>query len=99
MAAVITQLFSYMIDKGIRYGYICTGEAFVFIYIPDDPTVVFYSVNIPSRDYDKDQENRLERTAVSQVCSFILQAQEDDPPSQEWMATAERMLKRWKLES
>ncbi|KAI0388424.1 hypothetical protein F5Y17DRAFT_210611 [Xylariaceae sp. FL0594] len=25
-AAVITQLFSYMVNKGIQYGYVCTGE-------------------------------------------------------------------------
>ncbi|KAJ5267854.1 hypothetical protein N7478_010662 [Penicillium angulare] len=29
VAAVITQIFSYMIDSGVQYGYICTGEAFV----------------------------------------------------------------------
>ncbi|KAF6784459.1 hypothetical protein CSOJ01_15749 [Colletotrichum sojae] len=42
--AVVTQLFSYMIGKGIRYGYVCIGEAFVFLYIPDDPTSVYYYV-------------------------------------------------------
>ncbi len=29
-AAVVTQLFSYMVDKGIQYGYVCTGETFIF---------------------------------------------------------------------
>ncbi|KAG0153446.1 hypothetical protein PDIDSM_2098 [Penicillium digitatum] len=28
VAAVVTQIFSYMIDIGVQYGYICTGEAF-----------------------------------------------------------------------
>lgn len=27
MAAVVTQLFSYMIDKGMKYGDICAGKA------------------------------------------------------------------------
>ncbi|PGG95254.1 hypothetical protein GX51_08296 [Blastomyces parvus] len=31
VAAVITQLFSYMVAKGVRYGYVCTGEAFIFL--------------------------------------------------------------------
>lgn len=35
--AVVTQLFSYMIGKGIQYAYVCTGEAYVFLHIPDDP--------------------------------------------------------------
>jgi hypothetical protein len=34
IAAVVTQIFSYMMDSGVRYGYICTGEAFVFLHIP-----------------------------------------------------------------
>ena len=34
MAAVITQLFAYMIDKGVKYGYICTGEAYIFMHTP-----------------------------------------------------------------
>ncbi|KAH8744555.1 hypothetical protein F5883DRAFT_634226 [Diaporthe sp. PMI_573] len=49
-AAVVTQLFSYMIGKAIRYGYICTGQVFVFLHIPDDPTTVFYHLCVPSLD-------------------------------------------------
>jgi hypothetical protein len=98
MAAVITQLFSYMIDKGVRYGYICTGEAFVFLRIPDDPTKVYYSINIPSRDYKNEDDNRLERTAVSQVVAFIHQALQDEQPDQLWIQAARSKLKRWKVE-
>ncbi|KAJ5959155.1 uncharacterized protein N7479_006305, partial [Penicillium vulpinum] len=51
IAAVITQIFLYIIDSGVRYGYICTGEAFVFLYIPkDDPIVVQYFLYIPNQD-------------------------------------------------
>lgn len=42
VAAVITQNFSYMVDSGVQYGYICTGEAFIFLHIPEDPTSVYY---------------------------------------------------------
>ncbi|CAG8423283.1 unnamed protein product [Penicillium salamii] len=49
VAAVVTQIFSYMIDCGVRYGYICSGEAFVFLRIPkDDPTLVQYFLCIPN---------------------------------------------------
>ncbi|KYG43014.1 hypothetical protein M433DRAFT_157238, partial [Acidomyces richmondensis BFW] len=98
MAAVITQLFSYMVDKGVRYGYICTGEAFIFMCIPDDPTEVYYSVNVPNRDYTEDRANRLERTAVSQVLAFIYQALQDEQPDQAWMQAARHRLRRWKVE-
>jgi hypothetical protein len=74
-AAVVTQLFSYMIGKGIQYGYVCTREAFVFLHIPDDPTIVYYSGCVPNLDVlDDDDETRLHRTAVAQVFAFILQA-------------------------
>lgn len=73
IAAVVTQLFSYMRDKGVPFDYICTGEAYVSMYIPDDPTSVFYSVNVSSRDCEADQAYRLERTAVAQVFAFTLQ--------------------------
>ncbi|KAK3326780.1 hypothetical protein B0H66DRAFT_618037 [Apodospora peruviana] len=47
-AAVVTQLFSYMVSKGIQYGYVCTGQVFVFLYIPDDPATVVYHVCVPN---------------------------------------------------
>ncbi|KAG7427733.1 hypothetical protein Forpi1262_v011041 [Fusarium oxysporum f. sp. raphani] len=62
--AVITQLFSYMIGKGTQYGYVCTGETYIFLHIPRDPSCVYYSVCIPSLDVEDDDENRLHRTAA-----------------------------------
>ncbi|KAG0161689.1 hypothetical protein PDIDSM_5319 [Penicillium digitatum] len=68
VAAVVTQIFSYMIDIGVQYGYICTGEAFVFLYIPeDDPTVVQYFLCIPNQDVQADDELRLHRTAIARL--------------------------------
>ncbi|KAM3418333.1 hypothetical protein BST61_g4332 [Cercospora zeina] len=98
LAAVITQLFSYMIDKCVSYGYICTGEAYIFLRIPDDPTAVYFSVHIPKNDYEVDAESRLERTAVSQVFAFIQQALSEDSPGQAWIDDAKARLKRWQVE-
>ncbi|KAL3248003.1 hypothetical protein ABHI18_012199, partial [Aspergillus niger] len=50
VAAVVTQIFSYMIDSGVRYSYICTGEAFVLLHIPkDNPTIIQYFLCIPNQ--------------------------------------------------
>lgn len=71
IAAVVTQIFSYMIDCGVRYGYICTGEAFVSLHIPkDDPTIVQYFLCIPNQDVQADDELCLHRTAIGQVLAF-----------------------------
>jgi hypothetical protein len=96
-AAVVTQLFSYMIGKGIQYGYVCTGEAFVFLHIPDDPTIVYYSVCVPNLDVLDDDEIRLHRTAVAQVFAFTLQALRVEPPPQLWHDKAEG-LDTWAVE-
>lgn len=95
--AVVTQLFSYMIGKGIQYGYICTGETYIFLYIPSDPSCVYYSVCVPSLDVKDNDKNRLHRTAVAQVYAFVLQAIRSPPPSQAWQDAAEN-LNTWSVE-
>jgi hypothetical protein len=87
-AAVVTRLFSYMIGKGIQYGYVCTGQVFVFLHIPDDPATVYYYVCVPNLDVLDDDENRLHRTAVVQVFSFIVQALRSAPPPLSWYDAA-----------
>ncbi|RSL57378.1 hypothetical protein CEP54_008319 [Fusarium duplospermum] len=96
-AAVVTQLFSYMIGKGIRYGYVCTGQAFVFLHISDDPSTVYYSICIPKLDVIDEDETRLHRTAVAQVFAFILQALRSPPPPESWHDEADR-LGTWAVE-
>ncbi|KAL2810711.1 hypothetical protein BDW59DRAFT_168107 [Aspergillus cavernicola] len=99
VAAVITQIFSYMIDSGVRYGYICTGEAFVFLHIPkDDPTVVQYFLCIPNQDVQADDELRLHRTAIGQVLAFTLQTLAAEAPTQEWHDAADDKLTTWEVE-
>lgn len=40
-----------MIDSGVQYSYIYTGEAFVFLHIPgDNPIVIQYFMYIPNQD-------------------------------------------------
>ncbi|KAI1314016.1 hypothetical protein F5Y03DRAFT_380867 [Xylaria venustula] len=84
LAAVITQLFAYMVDKGVQYGYVYTGETFIFLRIPQDPTIVYYSVCVPNLDVMDDDDDRLHRTAVAQVFAFVLQALRSPPPPQAW---------------
>ncbi|EEU47048.1 uncharacterized protein NECHADRAFT_35371 [Fusarium vanettenii 77-13-4] len=95
--AVVTELFSYMIGKGTQYGYVCTGEVYVFLYIPDDPSCVYYSICVPSLDVQGDDETRLYRTAVAQVFAFLLQAIQSPPPCQAWHDAAE-CLDTWAIE-
>ncbi|KAG6187987.1 hypothetical protein E4U36_007393 [Claviceps purpurea] len=63
-AAVITQLYAAMIQKGVRFGYLDTGEVKVFLRIGQDPSCVEYFLTIPSRDveFEGDAEPRLHLT-------------------------------------
>lgn len=96
-AAVVTQLFSYMVGKGIRHGYVSTGQAYIFTHIMDDPTCVYYHVSIPGEDVVDDDENRLHRTAVAQVYAFIIQAIQAPPLSQQWQ-DGTSLLDKWAVE-
>ena len=56
VAAAICQCFSYMVDCGLMYEYVCTGEAFIFLQIPENPDTVYYSLFIPNTDVEKTTE-------------------------------------------
>ncbi|OJD21639.1 hypothetical protein ACJ73_07018 [Blastomyces percursus] len=86
VAAVITQLFSYMVAKGVRYGYVCTGEAFIFLRILDDPSSVMCSVCAPNLDVVGEiNDDNIHLTAVAQVLAFTLRALVSPPATQEWL--------------
>jgi hypothetical protein len=97
VAAVITQLFSYMIRKGIQWGYVFVGEAIIFLHIPDDPTTVRYHLSIPRLDFQDDDENRFHRTSVAQIFAFFLNSLSTEAPSQEWHDRA-ATLNTWAVE-
>lgn len=105
MAAVITQAFSYMVNIGLEYGCVCTGEAFIFLRVPDDPRTVHYFLSVPKGDVgattgwtpDSNGGNRLHLTAVGQMLAFTLQAVKTPPRSQKWRAKATARLNRWEV--
>ncbi len=98
VAAVITQLFSYMIAKGVQHGYVFDGEAIIFLNIPnDDPSTACYHLSIPRLDFQEDDENRLHRTSVAQILAFVLGALAAEPPGQSWHDAAAG-LETWAVE-
>ena len=82
VAAVITQTFSYMVGCGTEYGYISTGEAFIFLHIKpeEDAKTVYFHLAVPNADVKAQKEdfpctdNYLNRTTISQVLAFSLRA-------------------------
>ena len=102
VASVITQTFSYMIQGGTQYGYITTGEAFVFLHIKfDDPGTVFFHLIEPDNDVIAQKEasqDFVHRTAVSQVLAFSLLALESASRNQRWRQDAINALHTWNVD-
>ena len=102
VASVITQTFSYMIQGGTQYGYITTGEAFVFLRIRiDDPRTVYYHLAEPGIDVIAQKEasqDFVHRTAVSQILAFSLLALESASGNQRWRQDAVDALDIWKVD-
>ncbi|EEH33605.2 hypothetical protein PAAG_04655 [Paracoccidioides lutzii Pb01] len=105
VAAVITQAFSYMIKAGVEYGYVSTGETFIFLHFKaDEPGTVYYYLSVPEQDVGKktgftgeadDDDNRLHMTAVGQVLAFALRAIKTTPHDQKWKDWAATQLNMW----
>jgi len=53
VAAVVTQMFHYMIQCRVDYSYITMGEAFVFLQVQEDqPTTLYYHFTVPKGEAD-----------------------------------------------
>ncbi|KAI1934409.1 hypothetical protein LOZ66_005877 [Ophidiomyces ophidiicola] len=93
------------LDEVLQYGYVSTGEAFIFLYIGDDPGTVYYYLSQPKKDVGEstgyagqtDQPNKLHMTAVGQVLAFTLRSILEPPCPQDWRKRAEDLLKPWQL--
>ena len=105
VTAVITQTFAYMMRCGTQYGYISTGEAFVFLYIKpeENAKTVYYHLAEPNEDVkaqkqDLPTENYLNQTAISQVLAFSLLALKSIQESQEWREEVMKSLNIWEVD-
>ena len=85
IAAVTTQTFHYMIENGLEYRYITTGEIFVFLRIlTEDLTTLYYYITVPV-DEIADKETIAEwRTAIAQVMILSLLALQSERRDRGW---------------
>ena len=105
LAAVITQEFSYMVLAGQEYGCVRSGEASIFLRVPEDPRTAYYFLSVPKNDVgestgwdsESDSDNRLHLTTAGQVLAFTLQALQTTPRSYAWTDKAFSMLSRWNV--
>ncbi|WPG97263.1 Protein kinase-like domain protein [Acrodontium crateriforme] len=106
VAAVITQAYSYMVTGGLPFGYVCTGEAFIFLQVKhDDPSTAYYFLSVPKEDVGDstgwesghEGDNKLHVTAVGQALAFTLRALQATPRNSGWIRWAEENLQKWEM--
>lgn len=94
VAAMASQTFHYMIEGGLEFSYITTGEAFIFLHIKEsDPETLHYHVSVPGEEFDRDDiAASLKQTAVGQVLGFSLMAFKSKKRPQSWITNATKTL-------
>ncbi|ESZ91843.1 kinase domain-containing protein [Sclerotinia borealis F-4128] len=86
-ASALTQTFAYMVENGLEYSYLTTGDAFVFLRIlEDEPHTLYYHFTQPKVEGGDGIGELLCRTSVSQSVSFSLLALGSTTRSHEWRA-------------
>ena len=102
VAAILSQLYSYMLEAGIEYGYLSTGEAYVFLRIPDTrPADVEFHLAEPNLDVDGnyDEDGAIAFSAVGQVMCFCLRAANNSQRrSQQWRRDAKAECLTWEID-
>ncbi|KAK3933956.1 hypothetical protein QBC46DRAFT_400895 [Diplogelasinospora grovesii] len=98
-AMFLTQMFDYMIQLGLEYGYLTAGKYFVFLHIKgDDLRTLYYALVGPNEEADGDNTavGGFE-TAVAQVASFCLLTFQSTPHMDAWVPLAQDSLCQWPI--
>ena len=98
VAAALTQTYSYMLESGIEYGCVITGEAMVFLQIKeDDPTILHYHLAEPNGEVDADASFGFQHplTAIGQLLSFCIISFRSKRRSQHWRDASIRNAQKW----
>ncbi|PSS25711.1 hypothetical protein M430DRAFT_33320 [Amorphotheca resinae ATCC 22711] len=85
--AALTQTYSYMIENGLKYSKLTTGEADIFLLIKKkEPHTLYYHLAEAKIEAEAQSEVDilLSRTAVSQNLTFCIMALDSKPHSQKW---------------
>lgn len=101
IAAVITQIFDSMVDKGLSYGYVKEGSTFIFLFTrPDNPSILYYEKVIlgPALISSSDPEETLRLTAVGLISAFVQMSLGSQPWSKALRSKALEELPIWRVD-
>ncbi|KAI9788265.1 MAG: hypothetical protein M1816_007031 [Peltula sp. TS41687] len=94
VAKIVTQVYDYMIDKGVTYGYATGGQAFLFLFFdPADVHTLYYECVVPADAVGRD--NDVSQTAIGLVASFARLAREGLAFDAKWSKETRKRLPTW----
>lgn len=95
-ARAITQAFHYMVEFGLCYSYVASGEALILLYFDAvDVRTLYYHLALPQEEVRSGAAQDVGRSAVSLISTMALLALDKPVLSQRWKRDAVRVLKRW----
>ncbi|KAL8728302.1 MAG: hypothetical protein Q9181_005385, partial [Wetmoreana brouardii] len=101
VAAAATQTYTYMLQGGLAYGCIVTGEAIVFLHIKkDSPHDLYYHLVIMSEQVksNADATPDYSLTAISQLLTFSVLAARTAQYDADWRTKAVRNADTWAID-
>ena len=99
VAIVISQVYTYMIDNGIQYAYMKTGEAFVFLCTREpDRKTLYYHLSIQKDASPSGTVDWISHTAIGQFLSFYILACGGKFYDQDIRNHHKEQAKKWSLD-
>ena len=99
IGAVATQVYDSMIDYGLEYSYLTTGEAVIFFQVREDNSeTLYYHLSVPGEDMGRKAQTCLARTAVSQILSLCTMTFRSNPRPHSWRANAKANLSKAQID-
>ena len=98
VAAAVTQTYSYMLESGVEYSCIVTGEALVFLRIKaDDANTLYYHLAEPKEEASTGDGLGFKHplTAIAQLLSFCVMALQSERRNELWRRMSTQRAQRW----
>lgn len=93
VAVAVSEVYTDMMQLGLRHGYVFMTDACIFLHVsPDQPTVVKSHLFAPRLDVPNlDDDTRATDTIVPQMLTFVLNSLNTPAPKQDWFRNLERL--------
>lgn len=100
VAAAVAQTYSYMLESGVEYSCLVTGEAIVSLWVPEErPDTVYYHLSEPGQEVETGPgEFHHPRTAIALMLSMCVMALQTSIRSESWRAAAAANTRTWNVD-